>query len=388
MIIGLVGAPNKGKSTIFSAVTKTDVDIADYPFTTIKPNFGVAYANKPCVDKELNVKCNPRNSMCINGIRRMPINIVDVAGLVPDASSGKGMGHPFLNDLMQADALIQVVDLTGKTDMQGNHCEHSDPADEVLMVKKEIANWLGSILEKHMANIYRRPDGDAALKEILAGFNISLEQIHKAAEMSYLRTSEIKWKKEDIYAFADSLIKINKPIIVAANKQDAVKDGALEALKSRLKDNIVIGCSGAIELTLVKAAKSGIIDYVPGSSSFEIKKEVSGGQKKALDYISGYLNVHKTTGIQELINAATFDLLKNMVVYPVEDENKYTDHNGNVLPDAILLQIGSNAQDLAAKIHTELAKGMLYAIDAKRKTRIGKDYVLKDNDVIKIVSAR
>ena len=127
---------------------------------------------------------------------------------------------------------------------------------------------------------------------------------------------------------------------------------------------------------------------MPGSSSFEIKKEVSGGQKKALDYISGYLNVHKTTGIQELINAATFDLLKNMVVYPVEDENKYTDHNGNVLPDAILLQIGSNAQDLAAKIHTELAKGMLYAIDAKRKTRIGKDYVLKDNDVIKIVSAR
>ncbi|MEM0074318.1 MAG: redox-regulated ATPase YchF [Candidatus Micrarchaeaceae archaeon] len=387
MLIGIIGAPNKGKSTIFSALTLVKAEIADRPFTTIKPNYGIAYATTKCVDSELGVKCTPRNSYCTNGVRQIPINIIDVAGLVPGAHLGKGMGNQFLNDLIQADALIQVVDISGKTDMYGNSCEYCDPAEEVFMVSDELADWLAGIISKHMNTISKRSDGDIALKEVLSGFNISLEQIRLAADTNYLSTSQISWGPEDTKKFADSLMRISKPVIIAANKLDKVSDTQLDELRNKLKEYTVIGCSGAMELALRQAAKGNYIEYIPGSQTFEVKGTLTSEQQGALERIKEYLKAHNTTGVQELINKAVFDVLKEIVVYPVEDENKYTDHDGNILPDAILMKSGSVAYDLAEKIHTSLAKGMLYAIDAKSKLRLARNYVLKNNDVIKIVSA-
>jgi ribosome-binding ATPase YchF (GTP1/OBG family) len=145
--------------------------------------------------------------------------------------------------------------------------------------------------------------------------------------------------------------------------------------------------SGAIELALRKAHSKNLIDYTPGSRTFNIlDKNISKEQQQALEYISQFLK-EKGTNVQQLMNHIVFDLLENIVVYPVEDENKYTDHYGNMLPDAILLKRGSTALDLAGVIHSEIAKNMLYAVDARSKRRLSKDYVLKDNDVIRIVSA-
>jgi ribosome-binding ATPase len=387
MLIGIVGAPNKGKTTIFSALTMVEAEIAPYPFTTIKPNIGVAYATRECVEKELGVKCTPRNSLCIRGVRHIPVNITDIAGLVPDAHLGKGMGNQFLNDLMGADALVHVVDLSGKTDVQGNPCEGCSPEEDVRMVSDEITAWLSGIIARHVKAISRRTDGAAALKELLSGFNVSEGQIKQAAETSYLGTSQIAWKEEDTRRFAGALLRLSKPTVVAANKLDMSKDGALAELKKKLSGYTVMGCSGAIELALRKAGSSGTIDYVPGSAGFEIKGKVSGEQERALDYMAAYLKKNNGTGVQDIMNTIVFKMLGNIVAYPVEDESKYTDHYGNVLPDAILLKKGSKSVDLAGKIHTDLAKSMLYAVDAKRKMRLGKDYELKDNDVIKIVSA-
>ncbi|MGC9037432.1 MAG: redox-regulated ATPase YchF [Candidatus Micrarchaeia archaeon] len=387
MLIGIIGAPNKGKSTIFSAMTLVNAKIEDRPFTTISPNYGVAYVTTKCVDSELGVKCNPRNSICNNGTREIPVNVIDVAGLVPGAHLGKGMGNQFLNDLIQADALIQVVDLSGKTDEYGNPCDGCDPAKEVSMVRDELARWLAGILAKHMRGIARRQDGDIAIKEVLSGFNVSLEQIRKAAEANFLSLNGIEWNEEDMYKFSDTLMRISKPTVIAANKLDMSSIEALENLRKRLEGYEVIGCSGAIELALRNAAKNGYIAYTPGSGSFEIKGKLSEEQEKALELMQKYLAKYHSTGVQELINKTVFEVLGYIVVYPVEDESKYTDHNGNVLPDALLVKKGSTAKDLAEKIHSELAANMLYAINAKTKARIGKDYVLSNNDVIKIVSA-
>jgi len=388
MLVGIIGAPNKGKSTIFSAMTMASAEIADYPFTTIKPNLGVAYATSTCVEKELGVKCNPRNSLCSSGVRLMPINMVDVAGLVPDAHIGKGMGNRFLSDLILADALMQVVDLSGKTDMHGNPAEYCDPAEEIMMIRSELAKWLAGIISRRASPLSKRSDGDAALKELLSGFNIDMEQIRKAAKENYLSTAYIKWEEKDMRAFADALLQMSKPVIIAANKLDKSSKDDVAKLQFKFHSYTVIGCSGALELALRQAAKSGVIEYVPGSSSFTIKQKVTAEQQKALDYISSFLRRNGSTGVQELVNTAVFKLLDSIVVYPVEDENKYTDRDGNVLPDALLMRRGSTVFDLAEKIHTDLAKGILYAIDAKRKLRVAKDYVLRDNDVIKIVSAR
>ena len=387
MQIGIAGAPNKGKSTIFSALTMVEAEIAPYPFTTIKPNFGTAYATRACVERELGVKCKPRNSLCINGVRHIPVSMVDVAGLVPGAHLGKGMGNQFLSDLMGADALIHVVDLSGRTDAEGNPGEGFDPADDVRMVHDEMTSWLAGIVMRHIKSLSRKSGDGRALFELLSGFNVSEEQIKRAADLGSLSVSHMAWSEEDARRFADALLRMSKPTIIAANKLDISGDGALDALRGRLRGFTVIGCSGAIELALKRAGSKGVIDYVPGSSVFEIRGDASAEQRNALSYMAAYLRKNGGTGVQDLINTAVFKVLDNVVVYPVEDENKYTDHFGNVLPDAILMRRGSRALDLAGRIHTDLARSMLYAVDAKKKMRLGKDYELRDDDVIKIVSA-
>ncbi len=388
MLVGIVGAPNKGKSTLFSALTMVDVQIADYPFTTIKPNLGVAYATKRCVHEELGVKCNARNSLCVKGTRMLPINIVDVAGLVEGAHEGNGMGNQFLNDLAGSDALIAVVDASGKTDAAGNKTTGSNPVEDVRIIGDELVQWLAAIIKKHMNTISRRSDGSVALHEVLAGMKATPSEIEEAANSAHLSTNRPDWADIDISSFSRELIKRTKPWIIAANKSDV--EGSqknIDSLVERFGNDVVVPCSGAMELALRKAAKINFIEYIPGSDAFVLlEKAPSEERLSALKHMQYFLK-EKGTNVQELINRAAFRLLDNIVVYPVEDENKYTDRFGHVLPDAILIRRGSTALDLAGAIHTEIAKGMLYAIDARTKMRLSREYVLKDNDVIKIVSS-
>ena len=386
MLVGIIGAPNKGKSTLFSALTLNKVEIADYPFTTIKPNSGVAYARKECPEVELGTKCNPRNAPCDNGTRMLPVNVIDVAGLVRDAHSGKGMGNQFLNDLAAADAFIIVVDGSGMTDSNGNPGE-GNPVDDVDMVLNELTMWLADIIRRHMPALSKAKDGIEALKNVLTGLKVSEEQISDAISKSHLTSSNIGWSDADIGKFASELLRTSKPFIIASNKTDAAKGVAkTDGLEAKFGADRVVRTSAEMELALRKASKAGLASYVPGAKDFQINESASSEQRKALEYMRGYVS-HHGTGVQELIDKVVFGLLDNVVAYPVEDENKYSDHFGNGLPDAYLMRRGSTALDLAGRIHTDIAKSMLYAIDAKRKMRLAKDYELKGNDVIKIVSA-
>ncbi len=386
MHIGLVGAPNKGKSTIFSAMTLVDAGIADYPFTTIKPNLGVAYATKPCPERELGIKCNPRNSLCADGIRQIPINITDIAGLVPGAHMGKGMGTQFLNDIMAADSVIQVVDLSGETDVHGKPGKGIDQSEDVKMVAEEMAGWLSGIIEGHMPQLSKKKDGCEALMELLSIFKPTEEQIRESAEENGITISNIFWNHESSYKFSKSFLIKNKPILIAANKMDKSMPGSLQKLREKLANYDVVGCSGAIELALKKAAKAGVIDYRPGAGEFSIRENATAEQRKALEYMLSYLRSNKSTGVQELINESVFSIAGNIAVYPVENESRFSDSSGNVLPDVLLLKKGSTALDMARRIHTEIADRMLYALDARSKMRLAKDHVLKDGDVIRIVS--
>ncbi|MEM0149992.1 MAG: TGS domain-containing protein, partial [Candidatus Micrarchaeaceae archaeon] len=184
------------------------------------------------------------------------------------------------------------------------------------------------------------------------------------------------------------LLKINKPMVIAANKSDS-ENAAINTKKliERFGSEKVFECSAAIELALRKAARQGIIDYTPGARSFNIiRHDISAEQERALSYMQNFVR-ERGTNVQQMLNSIVFNVLGDIVVYPVEDEGKYSDHFGNILPDAILIKKGSTAQQLAYKIHTDLGDSMLYAIDAKTKMRLAKNYELKDNDVIKIVSA-
>jgi len=389
--IGLLGKANVGKSTFFSASTETPVPIGNFPFTTIQPNIGVAYVKADCACKHFGIK--HQNQLCVNGIRFIPVKLIDVAGLVPGAHEGKGLGNQFLDDARQAEVLIHVVDIAGTTDIQGHSVPIGthNPLEDVEFVEYEFDQWFIDILRREWDKLTReieqkRTKLTDGIAKRFTGLGIKDYQVQDVLHKLELVSKNPKeWNDSDIQIFVKELRKNTKPIIIAANKADLCKD--LDIIK-KIPGTIVIPCSAETELLLRKAAKAGIINYKSGDEQFSIveNKEILPQQQKALDLVKTVFSKIHSTGIQKILNIAVFDLLKFIVVFPVEDETKLTNKNGDILPDAKLLPQDSTAKDLAGLIHADIAKGFLHAIDCKTKQRIGGDHKLKNGDVIKIVS--
>ncbi|MFY9565695.1 MAG: redox-regulated ATPase YchF [Nitrososphaeraceae archaeon] len=396
MLLGLIGKANVGKSTFFNAATDLDVRSGNYPFTTLAPNVGITYARIGCVCREFGIQDNPKSSLCIDGTRYIPVKLLDIAGLIPGASKGKGLGNRFLDDARQADALIHVVDAAGSTDAEGRPIVPGtgDPIYDIQFVEEELDQWLASILQRDWTSLVREMSNQSTkLEHVIAtrlsGLSIKQSEIASTiAELGLSQTRATNWSDNDILRFCKKLRKKSKPIVIAANKADLHSAQHNIHEVKNVREN-VFPCSSELELLLRHATKKKKIEYLPGDSHFRIKEAalLNEQQKKALDKNSIFLSKYGSTGIQEIINLTVFNLLKLIVVYPVEDELKLTDKRGNVLPDAHLLPAKSTPRDLAERIHTDLGKGFLYAIDVRSKMRLGADYKLQNNDVIKIVSA-
>lgn len=389
MTIGLAGKPNAGKSTFFKAATLANVEIANYPFTTINANHGVTYVRVECPCKEKEKRCGK----CVDGVRLVPIDIIDVAGLVPDACKGRGLGNTFLDELRQAQAIIHVVDASGGTDAEGNPIEigDHDPLGDVVFLNKEITMWLYGILERNWSKLARKIQAEGlkielVIAEQLAGAGISESDVNAALmETGLARLEQVKWSEEDMIRLCDTIREISKPLLIAANKADIAPRENLDKLKDL--DRMVVPTSAAAELALKSAEKSGIIRYAPGDRNFDVLTEdLTKVQKKGLEAIQKVMDRLGSTGVQECINRTVFELLDLIVAYPVEDEGKWSDKNGNMLPDAYLMKRGSTCHDLAYQIHTEIGGRFLYAVDARTRLRLGEKHELKNGDVIKIVS--
>lgn len=392
MQIGLFGKTNVGKSTFFSAATETPVQIGNFPFTTIEPNIGVAYLKTNCACEYFGI--THQNSLCLNGTRFIPIKLIDIAGLVPGAHEGKGLGNQFLDDARQAEALIHVVDISGSTDIQGKPVPIGthDPLEDIKFVEDEFDQWFKQILEREWEKLSKEIEQKTTklvegISNRFSGLAIKDYDVHDVLQnLGLLTKKPTEWQDSDLSTFVKELRKKTKLILIAANKADLCKD--LDIINKIKKDNDIVMCSAETELLLRKASKTGILDYVPGDENFTIKDDadVSPQQQKALALVKTVFSKIKSTGVQTVLNHVVFDLLKFIVVYPVEDETKLCNRDGEVLPDAKLLFSDSTAKDLAETIHADLAKGFLHAIDVKTKQRIGAEHQLKNGDVIKIVS--
>ncbi len=388
MEIGIVGKPNVGKTTFFKALTLADAEVANFPFTTIKANVGVGYVRRDCVCKEFGVHCSPRNSLCINGARFIPVKVIDVAGLVPGAHEGKGLGNQFLDDLRRAEALIHVIDISGGTDEKGNCVEGYDPEYDIRFLEDEIDSWFYGILKKNWQKISTKIThiGKNLVVELtnqLSGLEVTEADVRAAIHQAGL-DGKTGWSDTDLMDFSVSLRKTSKPFIISGNKVDLDVDNTnLERLKK--KYSITPTCAEA-ELGLRVACASGILQYIPGDCSFQVLEDITDKQIHALSFIKkNILERLGSTGVQECLNTAVFDTLKQIVVYCVENENKLTDSKGNVLPDAHLMPEGSTALDLAYRIHTDIGDKFIGAIDCKTKKKIGRDHILTNDCVIKIL---
>ena len=401
IVIGIVGKPSSGKTTFLNAACLTNAKVSELPFTTIDPNKGVAYIKSNCVCKELNVKDNPRNSICIDGFRFIPINLLDVAGLVPDAHKGKGLGNKFLNDLIKADVLLHIVDISGSLDKSGNIIAmgKNDPYEDILFLENEINLWFKDIIEREDWSKFtkgilteKRKVVDA-LYDRISGMKINKKQIILSLKNSNLDgKNPSTWSDQDILTFSKTLREISKPILIIANKIDKESsEGNFEELIKKYNGPI-IPCSALAERFLREFHEKKIINYVPGTTDFKIIDQQK-LEKDELDMLKKIkekiLLPYNGTGIQKALNYASFDITNQICVYPVSDINAYSDNSGNILPDVFLVEKGTLLRDFVRdKIHSELAENFMFGIDAKTKKRLGENYELKHKDVIKITTTR
>ncbi len=401
MLIGVVGKPNCGKSTFFKAATLAEVEIANYPFATIKPNEGIAYVKVKDPAKEFGKISNPRNGFVLNEYRFVPVQLIDVAGLVPGAHEGKGMGNQFLDDLRQADVLIHVIDVSGSTNEKGEvvNTGSYNPAEDIKFLETELDMWYLGILKKGWEKFARtvvqeKQEVHVALGKQLSGLKITEEMIEDAIKKLKLTKEKPNlWNEEELKKLSTELRKITKPMIIACNKIDI--ENSIEnfnKLKKEFPDHMLTACSSESELALREAAKADLIKYLPGDNKFEItergEKELTEKQKNALTFVKeNILEKIKDTGIQKVLDNSVFELLKYISIFP-GGVSKLEDSEGRVLPDCFLMPPKTTALDFAYRLHTDFGKKFIRAIDVKTKRTVGKEHLLKNGDIIEIVAGK
>ena len=397
--IGLIGKTNTGKTTFFNSATLATADISNYPFTTKQPTIGNANAVTLCVHKELNLQDNPKNSRCIDGWRFIPVELVDLPGLIKGAWEGKGLGNKFLSVAAQSDALLHIVDVSGSIDAAGRIAEpgSGDPIADIGDIEEELVMWYLKLFEGNRDKISRAInsgiDIPSAIADVFRGIGVNEQHVKMALKENKLENHKFdELGVQESKDFSWSLRDISKPTLIVANKVDlpSATDN-FKRVREEYNDMIIVPSSADAELTLRRAANRGLIRYSPGDERFEIKDQsiLTDKQKWALNLIrKDILDEYMRAGVQFAINVAVFKLLRMNAVYPVAEASRLSDKSGNVLPDVYLMKSGSTVEDLAKEIHSELAKGLLYAIDIRDGLRLPINYEIKDRDILSIISAR
>jgi hypothetical protein len=395
--IGIIGKTNTGKTTFFNAATLSRAQVSTFPFTTKRPNTGTACVQTLCVCRELGLQDSPRNSKCVDGWRFVPVELVDLPGLIKGSWKGKGLGTQFLSVASQADALLHVVDASGSVDADGKltRAGQGNPVADVYDIEEELTRWFVKIVDRSVYKIRRqasKTDVDKAALEALAGLKVRLDQIQRALHEAELVDIEPKdWKPDDVERFAVKIRNISKPTMIIANKMDlAYAEQNYKRLGQEFGRALVTPCSADAELALRRAEEKGYIRYIPGEETFQVLAlgKLTPEQSKALTYVQQRVFTKWIrTGVQFALNSCVFKLLNMNCVYPVEDQERFSDKAGNVLPDVLLVPYNATLSDVAGHIHTELAQTMIYGVDARTGVRLPADYIVRDRDVIKVVAA-
>jgi len=390
--IGLVGKPSVGKSSFFNAATMNDVPEGAYPFTTIDPSVGEAYVRVDCAAPEFGETCTPNLGVCRDGTRFVPTKLVDVAGLIPGAHEGNGLGNQFLTDLNEADVLIHIVDFSGKTDIEGEATEGHDPREDIDFLENELDMWYLGILEdgieKHETK-YKGADAqiEVDLAEQMSAFKTNKDEIKQIILSLGLELDTETWDADDREALAREIRKRTKPMLIAANKMDTPEAQANwdEITADSDYDHLTfVPASAHAEKALKTADEAGVVDYTAGEDHFEIVDDISADQEAGLEQIREFVDEFGATGVQQAIETALFDVLGCMAIFP-GSANGSADEKG-VFRDCFILPEDSTTSDFAYFLHSDIGDGLLHGIDCRSNRQIGADHELDHRDVVEIIS--
>ena len=388
--IGLVGKPSVGKSTLFNAATMNDVPEGAYPFTTIDPSIGEAYVRTPCAAPEFDESCQPSVGMCREGTRFVPIKLVDIAGLVPGAHEGRGLGNQFLTDLNETDVLVHVVDFSGKTDIEGEQTEGHDPRADIDFLEEELDAWYLDILEKGIQRFESKqlsdPDPEDILAEQLSGFGISPAEIKQVILAADLDVAPLSWDDDEKERLARDVRKRTKPMVIAANKMDtdAAQANWDEITTEPAYEHLTfVPVSAHAEKALKNGAEQGVIEYTPGASSFEITADLPEAKEAGLEQIRGFVDEFDGTGVQQALEAAVFDVLGLKAVFPGSASGTWS---RGPFRDCFLLPEDATAEEFAYHLHSDIGEGFLHGIDCRSDRQVGADTVLDDRAVVEVIS--
>ncbi|CAH0473588.1 unnamed protein product [Peronospora belbahrii] len=422
LVIGCVGKPSAGKSTFFNAVTDGKAKVGNYPFTTIAPNEGITYymTQCPCLEKNKTRICTPRYGKCQQGIRYIPVKLLDVAGLIPGASEGAGLGNKFLDDLRHAQVLLHIIDVSGHTNEKGEEMVGYDPINDADWLEMEIHQWVFTNLWKRWTSIARRHEATkSSLQNTfvgqLSGYGATPTLVSKMLDRLSLKEplNLLSWAEEDVHKLVNVFLEVRFPTVLVLNKADQGDDTDrnIEKIVEKYGSDRCFVASAAAECFLRAVSKQRFIRYEPGSMFFstlenddevQAKADADKGlgplkpiEKKVLKRLERISDMvlfrYGSTGVRAAINAAV-EMADVVVVYPVKSLKSFATNTTpgatkkGIFADAVIVKRGTTIKDLAFRVSQFLGTNLAYAEGEDGRRRAEDEPITSNNTIIKFTT--
>lgn len=398
-VIALVGKPSAGKSTTLNSLTDANAKVGAFPFTTIDPNKATGYLEVDCACARFGKQalCKPNYGYCRDGKRGVPIMLLDVAGLVPNAHLGKGLGNKFLGDLTEADCLIHIVDVSGTTNAEGKATRGYDPLHDIEWLQDEIFKWIlgnlmerwGSVVRKHTAT---KATTLETLRQQLGGYSANKQLIGKALDLLPGLAPLQDWDNETIEKVVKSFMQVKFPTVLSLNKMDHPdSDKNVSKIILKYPELKSVLTSSITEVFLRKLANQQYIKYDLGTEFVDTIDDLGPESKlKPLDdkLRNRIENIKDlvlyrfgSTGVVQLLQAAA-DVLGLIPVFPVRSIYNFTGSSGEyVFRDCVLVKKGTPVISVARKIMGDVT---IAAIEGVGGVRIGEEDTVDSgkNDIL------